>query len=95
MESLLDGQFINIITTDEQIIFQMGADEKRLSKEEVTLPKVRELIGLERHVHVWKAPKAFKDWNDVTMNKPMKDLPVKTKYQRNENLRENRRQSAL
>ena len=95
MESQLSGQFINIVTTDDTVIFQKGANELRLKKEEVTLPKVREKIGLERHVYVWKAPKAFKDWNDVTMNKPMKDLPVKTKYQRNENLREKRRKGTL
>jgi len=95
MESQLSGQFINIVTTDDTIIFQKGADELRLKKDEVTLPKVREKMGLERHVYVWKAPKAFKDWNDVTMNKPMKNLPVKTKYQRNENLRENRRKSKV
>lgn len=95
MESLLDGQFINIITMEKDILFQKGTDEYRLAKEEVTLPKVREQLGMDRHVNVWKAPKAFKDWNDVTMNKTMKDLPVKTKYQRNENLRENRRRSTL
>lgn len=95
MESQLSGQFVNIVTTDDTIIFQKGADELRLKKEEVTLPKVREKLGLERHIYVWKAPKAFKDWNDVTMNKPMKDLPIKSKYQRNENLREKRRKGTL
>ena len=95
MESLLSGQFINIITTDDTVIFQKGADEIRLKKDEVTLNKVREKLGMDRHVYVWKAPKAFKDWNDVTMNKPMKDLPVKSKYQRDENLREKRRKGTL
>ena len=95
MESQLCGQFINIVTTDDSIIFQKGVDELRLPKNEVTLPKVREKLGMDRHVYVWKAPKAFKDWNDVTMNKPMKDLPVKSKYQRNENLKEKRRKGTL
>ena len=95
MEMLLGGQFINIVTTDDTVIFQKGADELRMKKDEVTLNKVREKLGMDRHVYVWKAPKAFKDWNDVTMNRPMKDLPVKTKYQRNENLREKRRKSTV
>ena len=95
MESLLSGQFINIVTTDDMVIFQKGADEIRMQKDEVTLNKVREKLGMDRHVYVWKAPKAFKDWNDVTMNRPMKDLPVKSKYQRDENLRENRRKSKV
>ena len=97
MESQLCGQFINIVTTDDIIIFQKGADELRLKKDDVTLPKVREKLGMDRHVYVyvWKAPKAYKDWNDVTMNKPMKDLPVKSKYQRNENLKEKRRKGTL
>ena len=95
MESLLSGQFINIVTTDDVVIFQKGTEELKLKKDEVTLNKVREKLGMDRHVYVWKAPKAFKDWNDVTMNRPMKDLPVKTKYQRNENLREKRRKSAV
>ena len=93
MEALLDGRFVNIVTTDDSIIFQKGADEIRLNKEDISLNKVREKLGMERHVCVWKAPKAFKDWNDVTMNRTIKDLPVKTKYQRNENLRENRRKN--
>ena len=95
MESLLSGQFINIITTDDTVIFQKGADELKLPKDEISLNKVRERLGMDRHVYVWKAPKAFKDWNDVTMNKPMKDLPVKSKYQRDENLREKRRKGTL
>ena len=95
MESQMSGQFVNIITTDDSVIFQKGADKCRMKKEEVSLPKVREQLGLDRHVYVWKAPKAFKDWNDVTMNKPMKDLPVKSKHQRDENLREKRRKSVL
>ena len=95
MEALLSGQFLNIITTDDTVIFQKGADEVRLPKGEVTLNKIREKLGMDRHVYVWKAPKAFKDWNDVTMNRPMKDLPVKTKYQRNENLKEKRRKSTV
>ena len=95
MESLLSGQFINIVTTNDTVIFQKGTDEIRMPKDEVTLNKVREKLGMDRHVYVWKAPKAFKDWNDVTMNRPMKDLPVKSKYQRDENLRENRRKNKV
>ena len=58
MESQLCGQFINIVTTDDSIIFQKGVDELRLKKDDVTLPKVREKLGMDRHVYVWKAPKA-------------------------------------
>jgi len=39
---------------------------------------------------VEKAPLAFKDWNDVVMNKPSSIIPSKSKYERDENLQERR-----
>ena len=87
---------LNIVTTDEgAIIEHRGIKTVRLADEDLSLNRVANEFHLLRHVSVWKAPKDYKDWNDVTMNKPMKDLPVKSKYQRNENLKEKRRKGTL
>jgi hypothetical protein len=43
-----------------------------------------ESIGVE------KAPTAYKDWNDVVMNKPSTVILTKSKYEREDNLREKR-----
>ena len=91
MEALLNRITLNIVTTDEgAIIEHRGIKTVKISNDELSLNRVAGEFHLSRHVSVWKAPKGYKDWNDVTMNKPANTLVQKTKFQRDENLRENR-----
>ena len=91
MEALLNRITLNIVTTDEgAIIEHRGIKTVKISNDELSLNRVAGEFHLTRHVSVWKAPKGYKDWNDVTMNKPANTLVQKTKFQRDENLRENR-----
>ena len=91
MEALLNRVTLNIVTTDEGAIIEYrGIKTVMIANDELSLNRVAGEFHLSRHVSVWKAPKGYKDWNDVTMNKPINALAQKTKFQRDENLRENR-----
>lgn len=96
MEALLNRVTLNIVTTDEgAIIEHRGIKTVKISNDELSLNRVAGEFYLSRHVSVWKAPKGYKDWNDVTMNKSIDALVQKTKFHRNENLRENRKKRPL
>lgn len=72
MEALMNRIMLNIVTTDEgAIIEHRGIKTVRLADEDLSLNRVANEFHLSRHVSVWKAPKDYKDWNDVTMNKPL------------------------
>jgi hypothetical protein len=91
MEALLNRVTLNIVSTGEgAIIEHRGIKTVKITNDELSLNRVAGEFHLTRHVSVWKAPKGYKDWNDVTMNKPANTLVQKTKFQRDENLRENR-----
>ena len=47
-------------------------------------------MDLGTKVDMWKPAKAFKDWNDQVMNKPMEAMALPNKFQRNEKLAEER-----
>ena len=51
-----------------------------------------DFVPKKRSYGVRKAPKEFKDWNDVIRNRPMTELQQKTKYDRNKKLSDNRNQ---
>ena len=92
MEALMNRIMLNIVTTDEgAIIEHRGIKTVRLADEDLSLNRVANEFHLSRHVSVWKAPKDYKDWNDVTMNKPLSPVARKTKFQRDDHLREKRK----
>jgi hypothetical protein len=92
MEALMNRIMLNIVTTDEgAIIEHRGIKTVRLADEDLSLNRVANEFHLSRHVSVWKAPKDYKDWNDVTMNKPLSPVAQKTKFQRDDHLREKRK----
>lgn len=56
-----------------------------------TLNDLNSIIYFSKHSYgVDKAPSAFKDWNDVVMNKPLSPIVTPSKYERDEKLRESR-----
>ena len=96
MEALQNRVTLNIVSTDEgAIIEHRGIKTVKIANDELSLNRVACEFRLSRHVFVWKAPKGYKDWNDVTMNKPINALAQKTKFRRNDNLRENRKKRPL
>ena len=96
MEALLNRVTLNIVSTGEgAIIEHRGIKTVKITNDELSLNRVAGEFHLTRHVSVWKAPKGYKDWNDVTMNKPATAIVQKTKFQRDDNLRENRKKRPL
>ena len=96
MEALLNRVTLNIVTTDEGAIIEYrGIKTVKITNDELSLNRVAGEFHLSRHVSVWKASKGYKDWNDVTMNKPANAIVQKTKFQRDDNLRENRKKRPL
>ena len=96
MEALLNRVTLNIVTTDEGAIIEYrGIKTVKITNDELSLNRVAGEFHLSRHVSVWKASKGYKDWNDVTMNKPANTIVQKTKFQRDDNLRENRKKRPL
>ena len=91
MEALLNRVTLNIVTTNEETIIEhRGITTVRIANDDLSLNRVANEFRLKRHVSVWKAPKGYKDWNDVTMNKPLAPVAQKTKFQRDDRLREKR-----
>ncbi|MBD5357738.1 MAG: DUF3991 domain-containing protein [Bacteroides sp.] len=50
-------------------------------------------ISLRHRMGQWTPPKAFKDWNDCLMNKPIEPMISPSKYERDSNLVEQRKSS--
>lgn len=55
--------------------------------------QVSENISIRHKMGQWTPPKAFKDWNDCLMNKPMDVVFSPNKHQRDSNLAEQRKSS--
>ena len=67
-----------------------NGQEHQLDPQKANLNSLRSFIRFKREYGVEKAPTAFKDWNDVVMNKPSTVILTKSKYERDDNLREKR-----
>lgn len=81
---------LNIVQSDGSIRVSYKGQEHVLDAQKATLNSLRSFVSFKRSYGVEKAPAAFKDWNDVIMNKPSTILLTKSKYERDENLREKR-----
>ena len=81
---------LNIVQTDDAIRVNVNGVEHKLDPQKATLNSLHDFIRFKRSYGVEKAPAAFKDWNDVVMNKPSSQILSKSKYEREDNLREKR-----
>lgn len=82
---------LNIIQTDDAIRVSVNGVEHKLNPQKATLNSLHDFIRFKRKYGVEKAPAAFKDWNDVVMNKPTSQILSKSKFEREDNLREKRK----
>lgn len=81
---------LNVVQTDDAIRVSLNGEEYKLDPQKANLNSLRDFIHFKRNYGIEKAPAAFKDWNDVVMNKPFSPIISKNKYEREENLREKR-----
>lgn len=61
--------------------------------ESPVMVQVDKNISIRHKMGQWTPPKAFKDWNDCLMNKPMESAITPNKHQRESNLAEQRKSS--
>ena len=90
MVSVVEKVSLNIVQTDDAIRVSHNDQEHQLDPQKATLNSLRSFIRFKREFGVEKAPTAYKDWNDVVMNKPSTVILTKSKYEREDNLREKR-----
>lgn len=90
MVSVVEKVPLNIVQTDDAIRVSHNGQEHQLDPQKATLNSLRSFIRFKREFGVEKAPTAYKDWNDVVMNKPSTVIITKSKYEREDNLREKR-----
>lgn len=94
MAGLLSRKHLNIVKADGFVRIALDGREVALKEEETTLQEVSRHMGFSNRMRQWKPPKAFKDWNDVIMDKPWVPLAQKDKFERDAAL-ERRRSSGL
>ena len=81
---------LNIIQSENSIKVEYNGNEHIFDSQKASLNSLRAFIAFKRDFDVEKAPSAFKDWNDVVLNKPSSTIQTKSKYERDENLQEKR-----
>ena len=90
MASVLGDRHLNIVKTDDFVMVSRDGKEVRISHDDTSLSELSKYFWIPKRVCQWKPPEAFKDWNDVIMNKPYIQKPDVNKFQRNKALEERR-----
>lgn len=90
MAGLLDNKSLRIVRTDEGVRLTVEGKDILLSPEKANLSELVKHVKLSGRVSQWKPPKVFKDWNDVIMKKPYKQVETTNKFRRDESLEQRR-----
>ena len=90
LAGLMSGSDFHVNKINMGVCIEFGNRKFILPNEKVRLSELGKKIRLSSRLGEWKAPPEFCDWNDVIMNRPMKEQEKMTKFQRNENLRQKR-----
>ena len=87
----IDFKDLKIVVDGSHIEVAYKGQITTLDGNTATLKDLESIISSTKHRYgVEKAPSAFKDWNDVVMNKPLSPILTPSKYERDEDLRERR-----
>ena len=90
MAGLMEGVHFNIVKTNDEVRLTVKGQEHIMDASKASIQELTTFMQLGDRIGEWKPAKAFKDWNDQVMNKPMVELAMPNKYQRNEKLAEDR-----
>jgi hypothetical protein len=90
MASVLGDRHLNIVRTDDFVMVTAGGKELKMSHEGTSLAELSRHFKVPKRLSQWKPPMAFKDWNDVIMNKPYVQKEEVNKFQRNKALEQRR-----
>ena len=86
MMALLDGIPMKISKTENGLRVEAKGKSFDLNPERSLPAQVSEHLGIRYRMGQWLPPKAFKDWNDCLMNKPMEPMVSPNKQDREQNL---------
>ena len=92
--ALVENFPIKITKTENGLKVEAKEKAFEVNPERPLSAQVGENISIRHKMGQWTPPKAFKDWNDCLMNKPIERLLNSNKHERDANLAE-RRQSSL
>ena len=90
MMALLEGIPLKITKTANGIEVEIKGKSFRPDMERSLTAQTGELLRIRYRMGQWLPPKAFKDWNDCLLNKPMERILSSHKEERERNLSENR-----
>ena len=93
MMALIEDFPIKITKTDIGLRVDAKGKSFEVDPDRSISSQVSENISIRRKMGHWSAPKAFKDWNDCLMNKPIEPILSATKSDRDAHLAEQRKNS--
>ena len=90
MMALLEGITMKINKKDGNIQVEAKGKSFELNPERPLAAQVSEHLSIRHRMGQWLPPKAFKDWNDCLLNKPITQIITPNKEERERNLTERR-----
>lgn len=91
MMALLEGIPVKIVKADGGLLVEAKGKSFRLDTDRPLLAQVGRHLSIRYRMGQWPPPKAFKDWNDCLMNKPIEPAIHQNKNDRETGLAERRR----
>lgn len=88
--ALVEGFPIKITKTEEGLKVEAKEKTFEVNPERPISAQVSENISIRHKMGQWTPPKAFKDWNDCLLNRPMEPVISPHKEEREQNLSEQR-----
>ena len=93
MMALLENILLKIAKTDNGLKVEAKGKSIEIDTDRPIMSQVSSSLSIRYKMGQWTPPKAFKDWNDRLMNKPMEPIITPNKSDRDSNLAEQRKSS--
>lgn len=93
MMALLENIPLKITRTDNGLKVEAKGKFIEIDTDRAIMPQVSSSLSIRYKMGQWTPPKAFKDWNDCLMNKPMEPIISPNKSDRDVGLAEQRKSS--
>ena len=93
MMALLENIPLKITRTDNGLKVKAKGKFIEIDTDRAIMPQVSSSLSIRYKMGQWTPPKAFKDWNDCLMNKPMEPIISPNKSDRDVGLAEQRKSS--
>lgn len=91
--ALLENIPLKITRTDNSLKVEAKGKSIEIDTDRAIMPQVSSSLSIRYKMGQWTPPKAFKDWNDCLMNKPMEPIISPNKSDRDVGLAEQRKSS--